>query len=182
MSCPLEPFVEISLSASCLDTVTYLDLGVTISGCPGQIIVDIMDNGMSIGDTVNASMIGNIYMVIVSHPASGQSCMTAIKVLDKLPPIVNCPDDITLACNTDLDDYVGMVPDDVSDCSLTNISKEDSLVFFGNCMGNIVSRYQRTYIIADIYNNAHTCIQIISLIKASLADVIFPPSLTGPNA
>lgn len=180
MSCPpSNPPVEISLSSDCVDVLTYQLLGVVLVGCPGEIIVDIMDNGMSIGNTITAQMIGHTYMVVVSHPASGQSCMSVIKVVDKQAPLLDCPANVTLNCSTDLDTYNALLPGDISDCSATTVYILDSLISSGQCVGPIVSQYLRKYIVVDAYNNADTCEQLISLQKATLASVGFPADLTG---
>lgn len=183
MSCPpMEPPVELGLSSDCEDKVTYGLIGVVIDDCPGEIVIDIQDNGESLGDTIRAEMIGNTYMVIISHPASGQSCMTMIKVVDKQAPLVNCPDDITLECTADLDAYNPIASTDISDCSSTIIYKSDELQFSGMCQNSIISEYLRTYIIVDAYNNADTCEQIISLQKEDLGNVEFPQDLIGIDA
>lgn len=183
MSCPpMDPPVEIGLSAECEDVVTYDLIGIVLDDCPGEIIVDIMDNGISIGDTIRTEMIGNTYMVVVSHPASGQSCMAMITVVDKQAPIVNCPEDVTLECTADLEAYNPIVSTDISDCSSTITYKSDSLIFSGECQGTIISQYLRTYIIVDAFNNADTCEQVISLQKESLDNVDFPPDFVGIDA
>ena len=183
MTCPPNfPPVEVSVSSDCIDTLTYDEIGVTINGCTGDIIVDIMDNGMSIGDVITIGMAGNTYMVVVSNPQSGQSCMTNITVVDNQAPVVVCPADVTFECTADLAAYNGLHPGDVSDCSDFQIFFDDVLINSGNCAGNIISQYLRTYIIVDIFNNADTCEQLISLEKANLEDVVFPPDLTGPEA
>ncbi len=184
MACPpMEPPVEISLSSACQDVLTYQLIGVTLDGCQGEeVIVDILENGISIGDTLTVDMIGQTYMVIVSIPAFGQSCMAMIIVVDKQAPLVNCPEDVTLECTTDLSDYNPLVSTDITDCSPTTTYKDDVLQSSGNCLGEIVSQYLRTYIIVDQYNNAATCEQLISLQKANLVDVVFPVSLVGPTA
>ncbi len=182
MTCPPNnPPLQIPLSSACSDILTYAQLGVMVTGCAGPIEVQIFDNGVPIGNIINSSMIGLTYMVIVSDP-SGQSCMTFITVVDKQAPLVACPANTTLACNTDLSTYVGLTQAGISDCSDTQIFKDDVLLSSGNCVGNIVSQYERTYVVSDIYNNAATCTQIISLVKADLANVDFPPDLTGVNA
>src|SRR5258708_6862886 len=79
MTCPPnDPPVQIGLSSSCSDILTYSEIGVTLSGCAGPISVDIIVNGNSVGDVITASMIGGIFMVIVTDDNSGQSCMTMI--------------------------------------------------------------------------------------------------------
>ena len=183
MACPpMDPPVEISLSTACQDVLTYDLIGVELVDCPGEITVDILVNGQSIGDIITDEMIGQTFMVIIAHPASGQSCMTNITVVDKQAPLVNCPEDVTLGCATDLSAYNPLLPEDIDDCSNTEVTIDDVLISSGNCVGNIVSQYQRTYIIIDEYNNATTCEQVISLEKADLADVVFPPDLIGPTA
>lgn len=183
MTCPPSfPPVEVSVSSNCIDTLTFDELGVTINGCMGAVVVDIIENGVSIGDTITIGMAGNIYMVIISIPAEGQSCMMNIMVVDKQAPIVTCPSDVTLECTTDLAQYTGLSPADVMDCSSFEITFNDILLSSGNCEDDIISQYERTYIIADTFNNADTCIQLISLQKASLDDVIFPPHLIGEDA
>ncbi|HZV72072.1 MAG TPA: T9SS type A sorting domain-containing protein [Saprospiraceae bacterium] len=180
---PTSPPVPISLSSDCSDILTYNIIGVFVSGCSGPIDVQIIDNGIPIGNVIDTSMIGQTFMVIVSNPSSGQSCMTFIMVVDKQAPIVDCPDDVTLACNTDLSEYLGLTEADISDCSaIQSIFRDDVLISSGNCTGNIISQYERTYIVVDVYNNATTCEQLISLAKADLVDVVFPPDLTGVNA
>lgn len=182
MTCPASNVIQqIPLSSACSDILTYPILGVTVTNCLGPITVQIFDNGMPLGNTINASMIGHTYMVIVSDP-SGQSCMLTIMVVDKQAPIVQCPNDITLSCNAVLSEYLGITSMDVSDCSSTQIFRDDILISSGNCPSNIISQYERTYTVVDAYNNARTCEQTISLAKANLADVVFPPNLTGINA
>ena len=183
MSClPMDPPVPIGLSSECEDVLTYQLLGVEIFGCPGEIIVDILVNGNSIGNVIDSSMLGNTYMVSISHPASNQSCMMMIIVVDKQAPEVNCPDDVTLECTTNLEEYNALLPDDITDCSETTVSIDDQLISSGNCVGDIVSQYLRTYTVRDTFGNAIICEQLISLVKANLLDVDFPADLTGPDA
>ncbi|MDQ3016116.1 MAG: PKD domain-containing protein, partial [Bacteroidota bacterium] len=183
MSCPPNsPPLQISVSADCADQLTYQILGVTLSGCSGEVVIDIMENGNSLGDSITYEMVGNTYMVVVSIPSENQSCMLVIMVVDKQAPILNCPDDVTLPCTTDLSLYNALLPGDISDCGTTTVSIIDILLAYGICEDNIISQYGRMYIVVDQYNNADTCEQLISLEKASLDDVDFPPDLIGVNA
>jgi hypothetical protein len=183
MTCPLnDPPVPINLDSTCADTLTYSELGVTLTGCSGPITIDVIVNGNSIGNIVDSSMIGGTFMVVVTDEASGQSCMMMIKIFDKQAPILTCPIDVTLECTTDLSEYSGLDPSDISDCSATQIFIEDSLIFGANCPGPIISKYYREYIVVDEYFNADTCVQLISLAAASLMDVEFPPDLLGLDA
>lgn len=183
MTCPPAfPPVPVSVSADCQDFLTYEDIGVTINGCTGDIVVDIIVNGVSIGNMINIGMAGSTFMVIVSNPTSGQSCMTNIMVVDNQAPLLICPADVTLECTADLSLYNGLDPSDITDCSSTTVYINDVLVSSGNCEDNIISEYVREYIVVDSFNNADTCEQLISLQKASLDSVEFPANLTGINA
>src|SRR5687768_3925052 len=126
MTCPPAfPPVPVSVSADCQDFLTYEDIGVTISGCTGDIVVDIIVNGVSIGNMINIGMAGGTFMVIVSNPASGQSCMTNIMVVDDQAPLLICPADVTLGCTADLSLYNGLDPLDITDCSATTVYIND---------------------------------------------------------
>ncbi len=183
MTCPPNfPPVPVSVSSDCQDTLTFDEIGVTINGCIGEIVVDIMENGVSLGNVISIGMAGNTYMVIISNPASGQSCMAVILVVDDQAPIVICPDDITLDCTADLDLYNGISQDDISDCSPTVVTFNDILLSSGNCEDDIISQFGRTYFITDTFGNVDSCEQLISLQKASLDSVVFPPNLTGADA
>jgi hypothetical protein len=150
--------------------------------CTGDIIVSIIDNGVPIGNIITIGMAGNTYMVIISNPNSGQSCMTNILVVDGNPPMVTCPDDITLECTADLSEYNGLSPGDITDCSATEVFIDDVLLSSGVCENEIISQYVRTYIVVDEFNNATTCEQLISLEKVDINDVSFPPHLIGVDA
>lgn len=174
---------QVSLSAQCQDTLTTQLLGIIPQlGCVEEIFIDLVKDGVSYGDVITDEMIGDTFIVMATIPTAGQACMFEIVVVDKQDPVVTCPNDVSLPCNTVLDEYIGLTPDDVSDCSSFTIYQDDELVSSGNCVGDTVSLYRRTYIIVDTFNNADTCIQSIALLKADLEDVVFPVDLIGDDA
>lgn len=184
MACPpMDPPVEIGLQSGCIDTITYTEIaGVVLVNCPGEVTVEFFENGNSIGNIIDTSMIGQVFMAIVTHTPTGQACMFTILVTDNQAPIAVCPDDVTLTCTVDLDEYTDLLPGDVEDCSPFSITINDAPVFIGQCNNEIMSQYIRTYTITDTFFNVSTCEQIISLAKADLGDVIFPPALSGVTA
>ena len=186
MACtPNFPPVQVNLSSACSDVLTASQLGIVDTGCTSPLLIEIFDNGIPIGNVITDDMIGDTFMIIVSDPPSGQSCMFFILVLDKQAPILDCPANVTLGCNADLSAYSGLTPADISDCSATETFILDQLLFAMNCdtLGDtIISQYLRLYIVVDEFLNADTCEQLISLEKADLDEVDFPPDLTGINA
>lgn len=185
ISCPpMDPPIEIGLSAACIDTITYDEIaGVFLQNCsPGEVTVEFFDNGVPIGNVITAEMIGNIYMAIITHTESGQSCMFTVIIVDTQAPIVVCPDDVTLTCTADLEAYSDIDINEVEDCSPVTMTIDDSPIFLSQCFGNIISQYLRTYTIRDSFLNTTVCEQIISLEKAAITDVTFPPDLSGLTA
>src|SRR5690606_1119904 len=136
-----------------------------------------------IGNVITTGMVGKTYMVVVTNLESGQNCMFNITIVDQHPPLVVCPADTTLPCTANLTEYSGLAPEDITECSGdVTITFNDVLIFPMECIGDTVSQYRRTYVITDQYNNFTTCEQVISLIKASLEDVIFPSNIMGDEA
>ena len=183
---PMEPPTVISLSAECEDEVSPELVGLVPQDCLGPYVVEIFDDaGNSYGNTIDYSMLNQTFMVIISseNPEDdGQNCMTAITVVDKMDPIVSCPDDVTVPCPTPLEDIPPLTEEDVEDCSPVEIDWVDVPVFNNMCDGDIVSKFQRTYYIIDNQDNVYTCTQMISLEKVPVDDVEGPPDLKGDDA
>lgn len=183
MACPaMDPPVWVSIGPDCVETLTADDLGVVAMGCAGPFIVQIFDNGIPIGNTITGDMIGNTYMVTVISQAEGQSCMTAIAVEDKLPPVITCPETIVVSCFTDLSTIPFLTDEDALDCSDVTVTWYDELIYSGNCDSDFISKYRRTYYAVDVYLNATSCTQMIFMERVSLSDVVFPPDIKGDDA
>ena len=183
---PMEPPVPISLSDLCQDDITAELVGYTPQDCDGPFSLELFDeSGQSLGTTIDASMIGGVFMAVITADGpgdAGQNCMTAITVLDKQPPIVSCPDDVTVDCPTPLEDIPPLTQEDIEDCSPVEIDYVDIPVFDGMCDGEIVSKFTRKYFIIDVHNNVYTCTQMISLAKVELESVEWPEDLLGDDA
>ncbi len=187
VSCPpMDPPVQVSLSQTCMDTLTPELLGVVVGpGCIGPFVVDLQDSdGMMIGNIIDGSMIGETFLAMISSiPDGGQACMFNITVVDKFPPIVTCPDDVTVPCPTSLESIPLLTEDDVTECNDFVINDPvDVLVFSGDCDDDIISKFIRYYTIVDEYGNIATCTQMISLLKVNLEEVDFPEDLKGEDA
>ncbi len=183
MTCPpMSPPVGISIGADCIDTLTLGLLGVTTSGCQGPYTIDAMYNGMSLGDIITGDLIGDTLMVIVTSETEQQSCMMTITVQDKTPPQFNCPGNIVVPCNADLDSIPVSTSEDATDCSDVNVTFYDDLIYSGNCNSDYISKVTRTYFAIDDYGNAVSCTQMIFFVPLSLEDVVFPPNYVANEA
>jgi len=185
VSCPpMDPPTPISLSQECEDIVTPELIGLVANNCEGPFVVELFNSmGDPLGNVINSDMIGQVLMaVITSENDGGQGCMTSIIVVDKFPPIVSCPDDVTVPCPTPLEDIPPITQDDVQDCTPVTIDYIDVPVFVNDCDGDFVSKFMRTYYVTDENNNVYTCTQMISLAKVPLSSVEWPTDLKGDDA
>lgn len=100
-------------------------------------------------------------------------CIVNVEVQDKLAPVINCPKDTVIDCSADY----------------TNLSKFGSPVIRDNCgytldsttVKNIndcgVGTIKRTFIAKDIFGNASTCTQTITIINKNplkIEDIDWP--------
>ena len=181
---PMDPPTQISLSQECEDTLTAEALGVVPTNCSGELVVELFDEmGQSYGNIITGDMIDQTFMVVVTVPdENNQACMFAITVVDKMPPVVECPDHVTVMCPTPLDEVEGLEPDDVDDCNDFTIQYVDVLQYDGQCDEDIVALFMRFYSVVDVYGNIATCTQYIAYEQVGLDDIEFPEDLKGDDA
>lgn len=156
------------------------------NGCSNNFTITIVDeNGGQHGQQLNASLIDQLLVATITHPASGNSCNTNITLIDNLPPVIDCSNDtVFIWCNTPLD---SLETPSVTD----NVSPSDSITFTytdlftdlecDDSIGNVpVTAYlQRTWTATDEHGNSTTCTQHIFLKKATLMMVEFPKHRDG---
>ncbi len=178
--------VNVSLPSSCEAEITYdmiLEDPNNPALCspngPSAYVVTVMDlygNVIPTSPVVTEEYIGDLLSVKVKHWASGNSCWGNILIQDKLPPVLICPDDITIACTepTDTSNTGILIADD---CSNFVTSFFDYTQNFG--CNNPVSIITRTFTGVDQYGNTSNCKQTISIEQPLISDVQFPPNWDG---
>ena len=124
-------------------------------------------------DVLTIDDIGKCFQVTVIDPISGNSCWGKLCVEDKQAPEVDCPADLTVACNESLDTAHTGSPVLLSceiDVTTTFI---DRVTEFADC-DSIRLEVERTFITVDDSGNRTECTQLISVKGFDLADVRFP--------
>lgn len=120
--------------------------------------------------TVNLNpYIGTIVRIeILVFGTGGFSCNGFARIVDKMPPVITCRDTI-VSCSVDTSGINLGRPTIVSNnCNGTLSYNYKDSVSVSDCSLDTLQKIFRRWIVADIYGNADTCIQKISLLKPSL--------------
>ena len=143
--------------------------------CPGSKTVAVMlPSGQMIADTVNCNLVSLLLNVKVTDDATGSYCWGTILVEDKLAPTISCQDTI-VNCTADLSvDSIGfpMIADNCNGILDTTYFDDTVLE---QCSTLHTAILTRTWYVADASNNAALpCVQTITVVRPTLADVQFP--------
>ena len=181
--------VNISLGPSCAATITYdliLEDGdnpiLCLPNGPQAFVVTVMGtNGQPIPTSpdVTDANIGQTLSVKVKHWSTGNNCWSTISIEDKMPPILTCPPDTTVACSEPTSIALLGLPG-VQDCSNFTLSNTDFTQTFG--CNDPVSTITRTFFVVDEYDNQSSCNQVISFAQNDVTDIVFPPNLDDIEA
>lgn len=173
--------VQVALDGDCAALITYDAILedpdnplVCYPNGPSNYAVFIMDRQNRIIPTnpiVTSAYIGQSLMVKVKHLPSGNSCWGTISVVDKMPPLMQCPPDTLIACTILPDSTITGIPI-VSDCSGFSLSHFDRII--PNSCQDTFRRIARIWTAKDTYGNRRTCEQTIFYKRPELDDVVFP--------
>ncbi|MEZ4917764.1 MAG: hypothetical protein R2792_01565 [Saprospiraceae bacterium] len=102
--------------------------------CYDDYIITITNNvGQNMGNTFDASDMRIVYTVTVLDPETGNTCWTTMNIEDKLPPTLERPADVVVACSEPTDiGYTGDVS--IVDCSPTSTQIDEEIEDFGNAV------------------------------------------------
>jgi len=143
--------------------------------CPFPLDINVFVNGVSIGNTIDCSYLGETLDVIVSESGvGGNSCEAKIKIEDKSGPLLICRPDTIVPCG--LDPSLVNPPTIIDNCDSNPVLFfTDSVVNFICEPGPFIKIIYRTWRGRDIENNlSFPCNQVIFFEKANLSAVVFP--------
>ena len=135
--------------------------------------------GVGSGNTVTISAPGS-YSVSVTDP-SGNFCWSTIDASDAFPPVLTCSD-VTLGCTDNTDPVAGppvpgmnaaFEPTVFEPCGPTTLTHSDQIIN-GTCSDPFRRQILRTWTAVNGSDLSGTCIQTITVLRASLADVTPP--------
>ncbi len=183
--------IQISLDQNCLATVTpeMVLEGTYTPACLGdfQVVVrDWITNAIIDLDPnenypqIGGAQIGRKLKITIIDPYTGNSCWGSANVEDKLPPIINCIPEIRVSCTENTDPFYLGTPSVIEGCGAYTLTYKD-VVRKGTCADGYDHVIIRTWTAVDAVGNKGTCVQTITVLLASLADIIPPLDFTGLN-
>ena len=142
--------------------------------------VNVMDSqGNTIPNaTVDYSYVNQSLEVSVTLNGCAASCWGNITIEDKLPPVFSTCLDYELDCDADITPGNGSIPYPtvVDACSfVTDLDYTDDVVS-NACADDFVKTITRYWTASDEQGNIATCVQTINILKADIADIVWPPN------
>lgn len=174
--CPLgcNNSVQISLDTDCMVEVTpdMVLEGQGTNGCDYTVQV-LGSNNQPIPNSpfVGAAYIGQTLTVKISLGAN--SCWGSISIEDKLPPVIDCPDDMTVSCYQS-SDFPNPVATDNCDGNIAVDVVSDEIVDL-DCSNEFSARRTIIYQATDGSGNESAfCTKNIYFERISLDSIVFP--------
>ena len=172
--------LNVSLNESCFIDITA-DIMLENNPYPnGSYTVVVIDEE---GDTVSANVngfgfIGQELTVSVTHDCSENSCWGNITVEDKIAPVFDCPDDITVSC---FDDSPIVNPPATDNCAnAVTVTKILDQLNAEDCNGNISGIRTLRYIAEDPFGNkSDVCEFTVSYEFEDIDSVVWPRNYDG---
>jgi hypothetical protein len=170
------------LLLSCVEDVPETDTSLIITdGCGSPLIFsqDLSNNGFGcIDDTL---FITRYYIIdfdgdTILTTDDRDTCTQVFTIVDAIPPMITCPQDITLECTDPTSTDVTGVATATDNCAgMAGITFEDSTAS-GACIGEQI--LFRTWSAMDQCGNIATCIQTIFLEDNTAPEIACPPNTT----
>ncbi len=181
-------FFSVSLNQSGEALITPTSLLVDPDCNPDDFTVSIYWNSQNIGNVLSCDHIGQILEAKVTNDATGNYCWSNVQVNDYSFPQISCTDTI-INCNEEITPLAAGYPTATDNCTVfsnNDFSYADTY-FNLSCETiqngvNITARIERKWWVTDAAGLTDTCVQMIYLKRATVADIVFPANLDGFQA
>jgi len=166
ITCPAgSPFNRGTVSSGCYYIVEGAEFNPTFSdNCPGT---TIFNNFNYTNTLANAHLpVGVNVITWTATDASGHivSCIITVNVIDDDPPVITCPQDITVPCPSSIPEPDITLVTATDNCGLVTVTHiYDNYIGLGIVPGFCPTSVERTYRATDSTGNYTNCIQIITV-------------------
>jgi len=189
LNCIQNVQVAIDQSGQALVTPNVVLAQYPIPGCNPNLILQIKDqSGQSFPTNLSCADLGKTFTVKVIDGSNGNFCNSSLTLVDQLKPQVNSFNLTVMCSDPTSPDLIGFPPatDNCTILGLSNFSFSDKLVDM-DCKTmingqNITAQILRTWVVTDKAGNSTSEVQTVSLRRAKLSDVVFPPDRDGTQA
>ena len=108
-------------------------------------------------DCLDAGRVDTLILQVTDDEGLSNFCMVQVEIVDKTPPSINCPSDITIACTDDINDLAITGAATAFDACLDTLFFTDE----GSLNECSTGMFTRTWQASDGFGNSSTCEQII---------------------
>jgi hypothetical protein len=171
--------VQVSLNTSCEEVITAKALVKYMAFPETSYRVVVKDNRGRVipGNLINSAYIGQRLEVTVFLDTCGTSCWGYAWIEDKLPPIVENCDTVTVDCGANTNPVTGIARPVVTEsCSNITYKNLPDIVQKLPCPNEFEKIIRRPWIFTDSYGNSSSCTQVIRVKRTSLSQVTGPKS------
>ncbi|MFK8105282.1 MAG: HYR domain-containing protein, partial [Saprospiraceae bacterium] len=172
-----DPF-NVSLDDNCMAVIRPDIVLKGLIACYDNYVVELTypagTNTYNPANQVDASHIGQIITYGVTNTISGVTCEGTFSVFDLRAPVLVCEND-TVNCQASLLPADLGFPTVTDNCS-NNISLtyNDITTINGTCDQDFLQQIVRQWIAVDEWDNRDTCQEIITIVRDTLTDIVFP--------
>ncbi len=165
--------LNLSLNESCEATITPDMGGIGIAaGDPCYSVIVKDEHGRAIADNlVTIDFLNQNLTYEVTELECGNLCWGNIQVEYKLAPQIDCPPDLTIACNAL--DFMDL-PSATGGCAAFTVQLYSEEKVHLDCDPLFQTYVDRTYRVDDTFGNFSTCSHRVFLERVPLDDIIFP--------
>lgn len=120
----------------------------------------------------------NIMVILKAFDQEGLSntCMMIVLIQDKLPPVIQCPNDITLSCTADIKNLsLTGVAVGTDNCQMKSVTYTDTK-FTNQCN---VGTVNRIWTAEDMQGNQAGCLQVITLQDLTPISIVWPDNFSS---
>lgn len=164
ITCPQDMTLQCPTDTS----VAITGMATASDGCSSVSLVYV--DSIAAGDCPN-NFIVHRHWKAADNCGNEIDCMQLIEVIDTMPPVIQCPMDVTLDCPADTSAASTGMPAVIDSCGTVILFHTDEIVQ-GDCPGNYF--ISRKWIARDLCENEMQCVQSIVVQDTT------PPSLTCP--
>lgn len=125
------------------------------------------------------SDIGKNIMVALKatdHVGLTNTCMMVVLVQDKLEPMITCPNDLTVTCDTDIKQLsITGAATGMDNCQMKSVTYSDTKLL-NQCQEGYVNRQ---WTAEDVYGNKSYCLQVITKIDTTPIVITWPVNFSS---
>ena len=183
--------VQVALNEGGIAQITP-DLLLTqypVPGCSTNISIEIKDkDGNIYPNTLTCKELGKTFTVKVTDQSNGNYCSSSLSLIDQIKPQI-IPVNLAIFCSDPTSpDLLGYptVTDNCGSIGSDKLSYTDAYIDM-SCKTiingqEITGQIFRTWSVTDTSGNFATALQVISLKRAKIEDIVFPPNHDGVSA